>query len=134
MNKVITFFFLGLLLIPAKSFSQFDSIGVCSCNLPLDTLIYQHVAFTLGPDSIFPPCYYNNMNTSKAIKLPFKFCFYGTNYDTIYIGNKGNISFKKPIYRFTTGNFPAGTDTAMIAPFWADICNIPYGPFPLGVG
>ncbi len=74
------------------------------------------------------------MNTSQAIKLPFKFCFYGTDYDTIYIGNKGNISFVNPIYRFTSGNFPAGKDTAMIAPFWADICNIPYGPFPLGAG
>jgi len=130
MKKVIILFFIGLVFIPLKVFSQEDSDGICNCYLPLDTT-FKVVPMTLGADTnAKAPNYYNDINTSQAIRLPFNFCFYGTSYDTVYIGNKGIISFIKPIFNFTNGNLPAGHDTAMIAPFWSDIDDIPFGTIP----
>jgi hypothetical protein len=55
------------------------------------------------------------------VVLPFHFCFYGEEFDTVYISNNGIVSFRKPIYNFlSSGSFPLGTDTLVIAPFYAD--------------
>jgi hypothetical protein len=57
--------------------------------------------------------------------LPFNFCFYGTEYNSLYINNKGNITFGVPAYDFSTTGFPLGLDTVMVAPFFADISDTP---------
>lgn len=131
--KKTTLLLLACIFAPVLSFSQ-DSNQSCNCYYPFDTVTFQTVPFTMGPDSTDPPYYKCGNNTTQAIKLPFKFCFYGKNFDTIYIGNKGEVSFVKPIFDFTSGNFPAGNDTMMIAPFWANINNTPFGTRPPGVG
>lgn len=127
---LFTIFFLGCTSI---IYSQ-DTVTVCNCYLPLDTAAFQQVPFTLGTDSVTAPYYENNFNATHAIKLPFKFCFYGKTYDSVYIGNKGNITFGAPIFKFSTTGFPAGADTAMIAPLWCDIGNRAFGPEPPTVG
>src|SRR5580765_667935 len=99
MKKIFPLFIICLVLIHVRLFAQATS---CNCYLPLDTSFHV-VPMTNGTDAVTPPYYYNNVNTSQAIKLPFSFCFYGKSYDTVYIGNKGNISFIKPI--FNSGNF-----------------------------
>ena len=124
MRKAILLLLIFFTSFSVKTFSQ-DTNTYCNCFLPLDTLVFQVVPLTLGPDSATPPYYYNGNNSRQPVKLPFKFCFYGKNYDTIYIGTKGNVSFIKPIRGFKTGNLPAGADTAMIAPFWANIDTRP---------
>jgi hypothetical protein len=134
MKKLLLFLFFVFAFLPVKVFAQADTMGNCNCYTIADSAKYKPVPLTLGKDSTGPPYYYNNVNTTLALKLPFKFCFYGTSYDSVYIGNKGNITFIKPIPDFTTGNLPAGKDTAMIAPLWTNISNIPYGPHPAGVG
>lgn len=134
MKKIILLLLAGFMCIGVKVFAQ-DTMSHCDCFNIQDTPVMKYVPFTLGPDTAAkPPYYYNNLNTTPKLKLPFNFNFYGKNYDSVYIGNKGNITFIKPIHQFTTGNFPAGTDTAMIAPFWAHISNIAVGPEPPRVG
>jgi hypothetical protein len=79
----------------------------------------------LGTDTGGPPDYRCSNCSSQAIKLPFKFCFYGKMYDTVYINNKGNLSFVNPVFTFSSKGLPAGNDTLMLDGFWADVDNIP---------
>ncbi len=94
----------------------------CNCFQWVDST-YQVVPMTLGTDTGGPPSYNCNNCSSQAIKLPFSFCFYGKSYDTVYINNKGNISFKKPVFNFSSTGFPAGNDTLMLAACWSDVDN-----------
>src|SRR5205823_1940150 len=70
------------------------------------------------------PSYQNDNAASPGIALPFNFCFYGQTVDSVYISNNGIVSFNHPVYNFiTSGGFPLGADTMMIAPFYADVDN-----------
>jgi type IX secretion system substrate protein/nidogen-like len=80
---------------------------ICSCLVPLDT------TFTLA----MAP---NDDGSSGLIGLPFIFNFYGTNYNSVYINNNGNISFGTTYGTFTANPFP-DPSYEMIAPFWADV-------------
>jgi len=75
---------------------------------------------TQGPDQGIPPLYQNDNAATPSISLPFSFCFYGQSFDSVFISNNGIISFAHPVYNFINGGFPLGTDTLMIAPFYAD--------------
>ena len=75
----------------------------------------------LGSDTGGAPLYRCNNCSSAPIKLPFSFCFYGKSYDTVYINNKGSLSFIHPDFTFSSEGLPAGVDTLMLAAFWADI-------------
>jgi hypothetical protein len=86
---------------------QGQKTGLCDCLIPLDS------TFQLA---MLP----NDDNYSNSIQLPFDFSFYGTNYDSLYINNNGNISFSQPYFTFTAYSFPDPTFN-MIAPFWADV-------------
>ena len=86
---------------------QGQKTGLCDCLIPLDS------TFQLA---MLP----NDDNYSNIIPLPFNFSFYGTNYDSLYINNNGNISFSQPYSTFTAYSFPDPTFN-MIAPFWADV-------------
>lgn len=81
--------------------------GLCDCLVPLDS------TFQLA---MLP----NDDSYSNSIQLPFDFSFYGTNYDSLYINNNGNISFTQPYFTFTANPFPDPSFN-MIAPFWADV-------------
>ena len=86
---------------------QGQKTGLCDCLIPLDS------TFQLA---MLP----NDDNYSNSIQLPFDFSFYGTNYDSLYINNNGNISFLQPYFTFTAYAFPDPTFN-MIAPFWGDV-------------
>jgi gliding motility-associated-like protein len=96
--------------------------ATCECMIPLDAT-FSAVDFS----GYSPPDYRNDDGSTTAKTLPFTFCFYGTNYNDVYINNNGNISFGASITSFSAGGFPAGStsstanDTVMIAPFWADV-------------
>lgn len=117
MKKIISIFF--FLLSIASMNGQ-----TCNCWIPLEgDSTFQIVPITESPnpaDRGVPPKYYNDNGSTLPIKLPFDFCFYGQSFNTIFINNNGNVSFKKPIYNFTNGPFPLGTDTLMLAPYFAD--------------
>jgi hypothetical protein len=104
------------------AFSQSRSNG-CNCILPI-TSYFNVAPMTQGPDIGIAPYYLNDNAATPGIALPFNFCFYGQNVDSVYISNNGIISFNHPIYNFlTAGGFPLGTDSMMIAPFYADVDN-----------
>ena len=88
----------------------------CSCLVPVDGT-FSVADFTNGT----APDYRNDDGSTLAKALPFTFCFYGTNYNSVFINNNGNITFVNSLFSFSAGGFPAGADTVMIAPFWADI-------------
>jgi hypothetical protein len=52
--------------------------------------------------------------------LPFTFCFYGSNYNSFYINNNGNVSFEGGYSAFSSTGFPV-SGFGMLAPFWADV-------------
>jgi hypothetical protein len=124
-RKCALFVVLLLSVISGQLFSQ-DTLGNCNCWTPLDLLdtIFKIAPLTEGPaveDKGVAPNYYNDNGSTLPIKLPFSFCLYGKNYDTVFINNNGNISFKKPLNQVTQHLPPFGTDTLMLAPFYADI-------------
>ena len=62
----------------------------------------------------------NDDGSSNLISIPFNFCLYGTQYNSLYINNNGNISFVNPYYTFSASAFPDPT-YIMVAPFWGDV-------------
>lgn len=58
--------------------------------------------------------------SSSEIVLPFNFCFYGQNVNSVYINTNGNISFGSPFSSGTPFNMPF-VGHKIIAPFWADV-------------
>lgn len=63
---------------------------------------------------------------SLLVNLPFTFCFYGTNYNDVYINANGNVSFGSSYSTFTASGFPDNS-FVMIAPFWADVDTRGFG-------
>lgn len=96
---------------------------ICSCMVPLDTTFYYvpFVNYTGDPTSaVYGMDGRNDDASSTPVSLPFTFNFYGTNYNTIYINNNGNISFNGYYSQFTANPFP-DPSYQMIAPFWGDV-------------
>jgi len=77
---------------------------------------YSAAPFTNGT----PPEYRNDDGSTDLMPLSFPFCFYGAEYNQVYINNNGNLSFEGPYWQYTPTGFPIA-DYAMIASFWADV-------------
>jgi hypothetical protein len=92
----------------------------CNCYVSVDST-FQVVPMVIGTDTGGPPNYRCNNCSSSPIALPFSFCFYGKGYDTVYINNKGSISFGHPDYTYSSKGLPAGPDTMFLGAFLADI-------------
>ena len=62
-------------------------------------------------------------SVSAVIKLPFSFCFFGEQVDSLFINNNGNLSIHQPFAANTPLTFPlpAVADIGVIAPFWSDV-------------
>lgn len=106
---------------PAGTSTNSISNG-CNCWIPRDAT-WQIGAFdgsggSGGPGT--PPDYRNDDWSTVAIPLPFQFCFYGRQLDTIFLNNNGNVSIDGPYSTFTALSFPDPT-YIMIAPFWGDV-------------
>lgn len=87
----------------------------CDCMIPIDG------TFTIVPfTGANPPQYRNDDGSTPLINIPFNFCLYGTQYNSLYINNNGNISFGTPYGTFTSTPFP-DTNFIMVAPFWGDV-------------
>jgi len=116
---------ISIICISAAACAQSNT---CYCYIATADSIYPVVPMTQGTDIGYPPTYRCNNCSSQPIALPFNFCFYGKEYDTVYINNKGCISFNKPVFNFSSKAFPLGSDTAMLAPFYANIDDTPQNP------
>ncbi len=115
MNLKKVFIVLSIIGTSLSVYSQ-----TCSCFLTVDSS-YQIVPLILGPHPGTPPLYQCGDCSSTSVPLPFSFCFYGKNYDTVYINAKGSISFHKPVYNFTNVGLPQGKDTLTLDAFLADV-------------
>lgn len=62
----------------------------------------------------------NDDGSTGLIPIPFTFCLYGTNYNSLYINNNGNVSFGISYPTFSSNPFP-DPSFVMVAPFWADV-------------
>ena len=62
----------------------------------------------------------NDDGSSNLINLPFSFCLYGQNFNSVYINNNGNVSFGAPYATFSANAFPDAA-FVMVAPFWGDV-------------
>jgi gliding motility-associated-like protein len=62
----------------------------------------------------------NDDGSTGLIAIPFNFCLYGTNYNSLYINNNGNVSFGTSYGTFSSSPFPAAS-YIMVAPFWGDV-------------
>ena len=109
------FILIGILLISTSSFSQ-----SCNCYVNIDST-FRVVPMPLGGDTGGAPNFRCNNCSSAPVKLPFSFCFYGKKYDTVFINNKGSLSFVHPVFNFSSTGLPEGKDTLMLAVFDANI-------------
>jgi len=116
---------ISVLYVSAGAYSQSN---ICNCYIINADSNNPAVPLTQGTDIGYPPAYHCDNCSSQPIKLPFNFCFYGKDYDTVYVNNKGNLSFEKPIFTFSSKGFPLGADTLMLAPFYADVDDTPQNP------
>lgn len=98
-----------------KALSNRAPSSICSCIIPLDST-FSVVPFATG----VAPDYRNDDGSSPLMTLPFNFSLYGTNYNSLYINNNGNISFGSSYSSFSSTGFP-DANYIMIAPFWGDI-------------
>ncbi len=98
--------------------------NICSCWQPADTNAGWHVVpFAWDSDGNYapsPPLYQNDDGSTGPILLPFKFCFWGTMEDTVYINNNGTVSFGQAYSTYSPLIFPS-LNYSMVAPFWADV-------------
>lgn len=62
----------------------------------------------------------NDDGSSSIIDIPFNFCFYGQNYNQLYINNNGNVTFENDLFTYSSNAFPSAGDK-IIAPFWGDV-------------
>lgn len=102
----------------------------CNCFVKVDST-YNLVPMSLGLDTGGAPNYRCNDCSGLPIKLPFTFCFYGKNYDTVYVNNKGNLTFTNPDFTFSNAGLPIA-NIPMLAPFYADIDDRPFNAATAG--
>lgn len=75
----------------------------------------------------------NDDDSFGPLDLGFTFCFYGTEYNQVYINNNGNISFLNPYYEYSPIGFPSD-QYIMIASFWGDVDTRTQPPPDVGTG
>lgn len=101
--------------IPINPPSSVASTSACACYLAPDA------SYSIVPFAGYSPPYYENDDASTAnIPIPFNFCLYGTNYNSLWINNNGNVTFDGPYATFSAVAFPSALYT-MVAPFWGDV-------------
>ncbi len=91
----------------------------CNCWVNRDTT-FSVVPFSQGSNPGSAPLWRNDDCYTNVQILPFDFCMYDINRDSVYINNNGNISFGSPYATFSPIGFPS-TLYSMVAPFWSDV-------------
>jgi gliding motility-associated-like protein len=119
-------FLIGLLFSFILLSDKAKGQSACNCWQERDT------SFHVVPFSGYTPPYYRNDDGSSPLMiLPFKFCFWGRQLDTVFINNNGNITFDQALSQFSADTFPFNNNIPMIAAFWADVDTKPGNPaFP----
>jgi len=62
----------------------------------------------------------NDDGFSSELNMPFTIDFFGTNFNTFFINNNGNITFGGGVSNFTPIPFP-NAPRPMVAPYWGDV-------------
>jgi hypothetical protein len=75
----------------------------------------------------------NDDGSTGLVPLGFNIDFFGSNYNSAYVNNNGNITFTGPLFTFTP--FPLlSTAIPIIAPFFADVDTRSGNPVTYGTG
>ncbi|XP_041425681.1 sushi, nidogen and EGF-like domain-containing protein 1 [Xenopus laevis] len=61
---------------------------------------------------------------SVAIKFTVNFPLFGNTYSSLYLCNKGLLTFTASYCVYATADFPIKGSVPFIAPFWADLYNV----------
>ena len=94
---------------------------LCNCWIDRDTswsIVPFDCAGGSGGPGLAPE--YRNDDWSACLGIPFNFCFYGQQVDSLFINNNGNVSIGANYATFTASSFPT-TSFSMIAPLWSDV-------------
>ena len=62
----------------------------------------------------------NDDSSTSAVTLPFSLNFFGTTRTQVYVNNNGNVTFDSALSTYTPFGL-TGTNTPIIAPFFADV-------------
>jgi hypothetical protein len=121
-NRIFTFL-CAVFLFSIVSGSKVNAQNTCDCWQQRDT------SFHVVPFAGYrPPYYRNDDGSSPVMVLPFKFCFWGRQLDSVFINNNGNITFNQSLSQFSADTFPYNNNIPMIAAFWADVDTYPGNP------
>jgi hypothetical protein len=112
MKKIFTLTILAGLILGGSFRSNAQE---CNCMIPLDST-FSLVPFLYADN----PGYRNDDSYTSAVMLPFTFSLYGTQHDSCFINNNGNISFGSAYSTYTASGFPIA-GFPMVAAFWADV-------------
>jgi len=74
----------------------------------------------MPPSSPSDPCQRNDDRSGNLMLNGWNFDFYGTNWNSIFVNNNGNVSFGQAFSTFSASGFPVN-GFPMVAPFWADV-------------
>jgi hypothetical protein len=95
--------------------------GIANAQTSCDCMVDIDSTFSVVPFSNQQaPEYRNDDASSPEILLPFDFSLYGTNFNSCYINNNGNISFDGPYMTFVAAGFPVN-GYPMVSAYWADV-------------
>ncbi len=62
----------------------------------------------------------NDDGSSALQAMPFTLSFFGTEYDSLYVNNNGNVTFDTPLSAYTPFDLTS-TNRVIVAPFFADV-------------
>ncbi|HTA26612.1 MAG TPA: nidogen-like domain-containing protein, partial [Bacteroidia bacterium] len=129
MKRIFTFLVIPFIFSIASTL-KVSAQNDCNCWQQRDTT-FHYVPFdqslcTSECGGDVAPYYRNDDGATNLIILPFNFCFWGVNTDSVYINTNGNLTFGKYGAGYTTfspDTFPqlATVVPPMIAPFWGDV-------------
>ncbi len=80
--------------------------------------------------NVFPG---NDDGSTGLTSLGFEIDFFGTDYDSLFINNNGNVTFDSPLGTFTPFDLTS-TNSVIIAPFFGDVDTSSGNPVTFGTG
>jgi hypothetical protein len=72
--------------------------------------------------------------SSPAVDIGFDAKFYGPTYSQLYVNSNGNVTFGKPLTRYTSYDNITEVKYVTLAPFWADVNTEVAGTITYGQG
>jgi hypothetical protein len=115
------------------SFLKTLTLGIAALGLAaaLPQTAHAQIVSGFNTNSLGP----TDDGSTGAVSLGFTTDFFGTNYNSVYVNNNGNVTFTAPLSAFTPDALSTPGHIPIIAPFFADVYTISHGsPVTYGTG